>query len=155
MDDRELILGQYKVYSDAKESFINRHFATNRFYFVFSFALLAVIYLFYALAPAILPPLFTAIFGIAVSVLWWMNIDSYQVLIKVKYANVLEYLETKLPEQPFHKEYIETQKMKKDKKYIFTNIQKSFACLSFCAFSVIFFSLILWGIKQQGAVVWF
>ncbi len=155
MDDKEIILGQYRTYSDAKENFINRHFATNRFYFVFSFALLAGIYLFYALSPALLPLIFTAVFGIAVSVLWWLNIDSYQILIKVKYAKVLEYLETKLPEQPFHKEYEETQKMKKDKKVIFADIQKGFACLSFCSFSVIFFALILWGIKQQSAVVWF
>jgi len=154
MDEKEIILGQYKVYSEAKENFINRHFATNRFYFVFSFALLAVIYVFYALAPALLPPLFTAMFGIVVSVLWWMNIDSYQVLIKVKYAKVLEYLETKLPEQPFHKEFVETQNAKKDKKIIFADIQKGFAFMSFFAFSVIFLTIILWGIKQQGAVVW-
>ena len=155
MDDREIILGQYKIYSEAKENFISRHFTTNRFYFVFSFALLAITYLFWALSPALVPLILTSVFGITVSVLWWMNIDSYQVLIKVKYAKVLEYLETKLPEQPFRKEFEETQKMKKDKKIIFADIQKCFACLSFCSFTIMFFSIILWGIKQQGAVVWF
>lgn len=154
MDDKEIILGQYKVYSEAKENFISRHFATNRFYFVFSFALLAVIYLFYALSPALIPLIFTAIFGITVSVLWMMNIDSYQLLIKVKYSKVLEYLETKLPEQPFHKEFIETKNMKKDKKVIFADIQKCFACFSLFSFTVIFFSLIIWGIRQSNPV-WF
>ncbi len=155
MDEKEIILGQYKVYSEAKENFINRHFVTNRFYFVFSFTLLAGIYLFWALSPALIPLIFTSIFGIAVSVLWWMNIDSYQLLIKIKYARVLEYLETKLPEQPFHKEFIETQKVKKDKKAIFADIQKGFAGLSLFSFLIIFFGIILWGIRQQGAVVWF
>lgn len=155
MDDREVILGQYRVYSEAKENFINRHFATNRFYFAFSFILLVLIYVFYALAPAILPPLFTSVFGIVVSILWWMNIDSYQILIKVKYAKVLEYLETKLPEQPFHKEFIETQNIKKENKVIFADIQKKFALLSFSAFSVIFFGIILWSIRQPQPIVWF
>lgn len=138
MDDREIILGQYKVYSDAKEQFINRHFATNRFYFVFSFVLLAMTYVFYALSPGIIQLIITAAFGIAVSVLWWLNIDSYQILIKVKYAKVLEYLETKLPEAPFNKEFKETQAIKKSKNVLFADVQKGFAGFIFIVFTIIF-----------------
>ncbi len=140
MDDKEIeiILGQYKAYSEAKEQFINRHFATNRFYFVFSFVLLAMTYVFYALSPGILQLIITSAFGIAVSVLWWLNIDSYQLLIKVKYSKVLEYLETKLPEAPYKKEFLETQSIKKSKNVMFADVQKGFAGLVFVVFTLIF-----------------
>lgn len=153
MDDREIILGLYKVYSEAKENFIDRHFATNRFYFVFSFALLAATYVFYALSPGIVPLMVTAAFGIAVSVLWWLNIDSYQILIKVKYAKVLEYLETKLPEMPYHKEFLETQKVKKQKKVIFADVQKGFSCLLLFVFTVIFVAAVMSALHFKNAVL--
>ena len=35
-------------------------------------------------------------FGICICVLWWMNVDSYNTLIKIKYANVIEEIEKKL-----------------------------------------------------------
>jgi len=138
MEDKEIILGQYRVYSDAKEQFINRHFATNRFYFVFSFVLLAMCYVFYALSPGILQQIVTSAFGIAVSILWWLNIDSYQLMIKVKYSKVLEYLETKLPEAPYNKEFREMRALKKSKNVLFADVQKSFAGLVFVVFTVIF-----------------
>ena len=138
MDEKEVILGQYKVYSQAKENFIERHFATNRFYFVFSFALLTAEYVFYALSYAFVPILATAVFGIAVSILWWLNIDSYQVLIKIKYAKVLEYLETKLPECPYTTEFKETRKLNKVKTLTFPDVQKGFAAILLVSFLVIF-----------------
>ena len=48
--------------------------------------------------------------------MWWMNIDSYQFLIKIKYANVLEEIEKSLPEQPYQKEFKAQQDLKKSKK---------------------------------------
>jgi hypothetical protein len=63
--------------------------------------------------------------GLATITMWYMSIDSYQALIKVKYAKVLEYLETKLPEQPYHKEFCDYQEMKKSKNLIvFGDFQK-------------------------------
>ncbi|MDO5437852.1 MAG: hypothetical protein Q4F80_06615 [bacterium] len=153
MDEKEIILGQYKVYSEAKENFINRHFATNRFYFVFAFALLAATYVFYALSPGVVPLIVTAAFGIAVSVLWWLNIDSYQLLIKVKYSKVLEYLETKLPEAPYQKEFRETQNMKKTKNILFADVQKGFSLLLLFIFTVIFVASILFAIDNKNAVL--
>lgn len=152
MDDKEIILGQYKVYSEAKENFINRHFATNRFYFVFAFSLLAVCYLFWALSPAVLPVALTAAFGVVVSVLWWLNIDSYQLLIKVKYSKVLEYLETKLPEMPYHKEFLEMKNVKKSKNILFADVQKLFAGLLFFVFVAIFTAVSVYYIKYENAV---
>ena len=34
-----------------------------------------------------------AFFGVAVSSLWWMNVDSYNTLIKIKYSDVIEKIE--------------------------------------------------------------
>lgn len=138
MDDKEIILGQYKVYSDAKEQFINRHFATNRFYFAFSFMLFVMVYVFYALSPGILQQIITSAFGIAVSVLWWLNIDSYQFLVKIKYSRILEYLETKLPEAPYNKEFKEMCALRKSKNIMFLDFQKGFTGLVFLAFVTIF-----------------
>lgn len=153
MEDKEIILGQYKVYSEAKEKFIDRHFATNRFYFVFAFSLLAATYVFYALSPGIVPLIVTAAFGIAVSILWWLNIDSYQLLIKVKYAKVLEYLETKLPEMPYHNEYLETQKLKKTKGILFVDVQKMFSGFLFFVFTVIFIVSVMSVFNFKNAVL--
>ncbi|MCD8024533.1 MAG: hypothetical protein LUE64_03265 [Candidatus Gastranaerophilales bacterium] len=154
MEDKELILGQYKVYSEAKENFIDRHFATNRFYFVFAFALLTATYVFYALSPGLIPLIVTAAFGIAVSILWWLNIDSYQVLIKIKYSKVLEYLETKLPESPYNKEFQETKKLNRAKNLTFPDVQKGFAGLLFFVFLIIFIMSIAGALNFKNAV-WF
>ncbi len=139
MDDKELILGQYQAYSAAKEKFIDRHFQTNRFYMVISFVLLFVCYLFVSLTPAYEPILLTSAFGMVVSVLWWLNIDSYQFWIKIKYSKVLEYLETKLPERPYNKEFEEFKEAKRQKKaMVFADFQKGLTALLFVAFLLTF-----------------
>jgi len=139
MDEKELILGQYQAYSLAKEKYIDRHFQTNRFYMVLSFILLFVCYLFISLTPAYVPVLLTAAFGMVVAALWWLNIDSYQFWIKIKYSRVLEYLETKLPERPFNKEFIEFREAKKRKKaMVFADFQKGLTALLFLCFLLTF-----------------
>lgn len=139
MDDKELILGQYQVYNYAKERYIDRHFATNRFYMVLSIVLLFLLFIFKILTPEFFAIIFTAAFGMGVSILWWLNVDSYQFLIKIKYAKVLEYLETKLPEQPFNKEFREFQEAKRAKKaMVFSDFQKGFIVLLFLVFLITF-----------------
>lgn len=124
-DEKYLILEQYRIYSDAKEKFIERQFTTNRFYLVLNLIILVVSYVLSTLTPQYQPTIVLAIIGFAVTTMWWMNIDSYQMLIKVKYAKVLEYLETKLPEQPYHKEFIDYMEMKKKNNLIvFGDFQK-------------------------------
>lgn len=36
MDEKHLILEQYRIYNEMKESFINRSFMINRFFMIFS-----------------------------------------------------------------------------------------------------------------------
>ena len=139
MDDKELILGQYQAYSLAKEKYIDRHFQTNRFYLVLNFVLLFVAYLFISLTPTYVPVLLTTAFGMVVSTLWWLNIDSYQFWIKIKYSKVLEYLETKLPERPFNKEFLEFKEAKKQKKaLVFADFQKGLTALMYLTFLLTF-----------------
>ena len=124
-DEKYLILEQYRIYSDAKEKFIERQFVTNRFYLVLNLIILVVAYVLSTLTPQYHPVVVLSVIGFAISVMWWMNIDSYQMLIKVKYAKVLEYLETKLPEQPYHKEFVDYAEMKKKNNLIvFGDFQK-------------------------------
>lgn len=127
-DEKYLILEQYRIYSDAKEKFIERQFTTNRFYLVLNLIILVTTYVLSTLTPQYTPVIVLSIVGFAVTLMWWMNIDSYQMLIKVKYARVLEYLETKLPEQPYHKEFVDYSDMKKKNKLIeFGDFQKYLA----------------------------
>ena len=124
-DDKLIILEQYRIYSDAKEKFIDRQFTTNKFYLILNLVILITAYILSTLTPQYQPVIVLCVIGIAVTLMWWMNIDSYQMLIKVKYAKVLEYLETKLPEQPYHKEFVDYSAMKKSKGIIvFGDFQK-------------------------------
>ena len=90
MDRDEMILKTYKSYCNQKENFINRNFSTNKFYMtsvvVLIFAMIYtgnVVFL-----SKISATLIFALLGLSVSVLWWMNVDSYNTLIKVKYGNL-------------------------------------------------------------------
>lgn len=137
-DEKYLILEQYRIYSDAKEKFIERQFASNRFYLVINLAILIISYVLATLFPQYGPVIILSIIGIAISILWWLNIDSYQSLIKIKYAKVLEYLETKLPEQPYHKEYVDYEQMKKRKHLIvFGDFQKVLALVIVCVYAFV------------------
>jgi len=125
MDDRAIILEEYRIYTDTKEKFIDRQFRTNNFYLVLNLVILTIISLFSAFTPQYPPVIVGSIIGASSTLMWWMNIDSYQMLIKVKYSKVLEYLETKLPEQPCVKEYQEYKEMKKKENLIvFGDFQK-------------------------------
>ena len=132
MDRDELIFSEYRLYSEQKENFIERNFKTNRFYmasvFVFIVALLYtgnVIFL-----NKISATLVFALLGVSVSALWWMNVDSYNTLIKVKYANVLEKIEEKLPVKPFTDEYKGIDDFRSNKIFMFSDIQKLIAVVT-------------------------
>lgn len=124
-DEKYLILEQYRIYSDAKEKFIDRQFSTNKFYLTVNIIILLLAYVLNILTPQYHATLVLSIIGIAITFMWTMSIDTYQTLIKVKYAKVLEFIETKLPEQPYHKEFEEYTSMKKKKNLIvFGDMQK-------------------------------
>jgi len=137
-DEKFLILEQYRIYSDAKEKFIDRQFTTNKFYLILNLVILITAYILSTLTPQYQPVIVLCVIGIAVTLMWWMNIDSYQMLIKVKYAKVLEYLETKLPEQPYHKEFVDYSAMKKSKGVIvFGDFQKILTLAIACVYFVV------------------
>ena len=137
-DEKYLILEQYRIYSDAKEKFIDRQFTTNKFYLVLNIIILVTTYILSTLTPQYPPVIVLCIIGISCTLMWWMNIDSYQMLIKVKYAKVLEYLETKLPEQPYHKEFVDYAQMKKKNNLIvFGDFQKILTLIIACVYFVV------------------
>ncbi len=136
-DEKYLILEQYRIYSEGKDKFIDRQFASNRFFLVVNLVVLAAI----TFVGQYVQAFVLGIIGTLVSIMWWINIDSYQQLIKVKYAKVLEFLETKLPEQPYHKEYADYMEMKKGNNLIiFGDFQKFLAFIIIC----VYFTVLIW-----------
>lgn len=142
MDRDELIFREYKMYSEQKENFIDRNFKTNRFYMASILVLIvALIYTGNVIfLTKISATLVFALMGTAVSVLWWMNVDSYNTLIKVKYANVLEKIEEKLPVKPFTDEYKGIDDFKNNKVFMFSDIQKLIAVVAALFFFAVFIS---------------
>ena len=142
MDRDELIFREYKMYSEQKENFIDRNFKTNRFYM--ASILVLIVALIYTgnvvFLTKISATLVFALMGTAVSILWWMNVDSYNTLIKVKYANVLEKIEEKLPVKPFTDGYKGIDDFKNNKVFMFSDIQKLIAVVAALFFFAVFIS---------------
>ena len=123
MDRDELIFQEYKLYAEQKENFIDRNFQTNKFYMV-SFVAIIVF----------------SLIGISVCALWWMNVDAYNTLIKIKFANVLETLEEKLPVKPFTEEFKGIEEFRNNKVFMFSDIQKLIAVVGALFFFAVFVS---------------
>ena len=142
MDRDELIFNEYKAYCEQKENFIDRNFRTNKFYMT------AVVVLIFAMIYTgnvvflnkISATLVFALFGISVSALWWMNVDSYNTLIKIKYANVIEKIEEKFPVKPFTDEYKGIEEFRNNKVFMFSDIQKLIAVVAALFFFAVFIS---------------
>lgn len=131
MDEKHLILEQYRIYSEMKESFINRSFMVNRF-----FLLLSALFLFGLIFAKIFFPeqfflfLGLEVFGIASCIMWISNQDAYSLIIKIKYNAVLEKLEEELPKTPNKDEYRELTEQRSNKRVILVkDIQKWFAII--------------------------
>jgi len=132
MDRDEIILQEYKLYSEQKENFIDRNFRTNRFYMI------AIVVLIFSMIYTgnvvflhkISATLLFAFLGVSASTLWWMNVDSYNTLIKIKYSNVIEAIEEKMPVKPFSDEYKGIEEFRKKKVFMFSDMQKTVAAIS-------------------------
>ncbi len=132
MDRDALIFSEYKTYCEQKEKFIDRNFNTNKFYMT------AIVVLIFAMIYTgnvvflnkITATLVFAFLGISMSALWWMNVDSYNTLIKIKYSNVIEKIEEKFPVKPFTDEYEGIQEFRSNKVFMFSDIQKIIAAVS-------------------------
>ena len=142
MDREELIFNEYKTYCEQKENFIDRNFNTNRFYMASIFVLIiALIYTGNVIfLNKISATLVFSLMGTAVCTLWWMNVDSYNTLIKVKFANVLERIEEKLPVKPFTDEYKGIEDFRNNKVFMFSDIQKLIAVTAALFFFAVFVS---------------
>ena len=142
MDKDYIVFQEYRLYTEQKDNFIDRNFKTNRFYMVAIAALIfAMIYTHNILfLNKITATLVFAFFGAAISTLWWMNVDSYNTLIKVKYADVIEKIEEKLPIQPFSEEHKGIEEFRNKKVFMFSDIQKIIAVISALFFFAVFIS---------------
>jgi len=132
MDRDYIVFQEYKMYTEQKENFIDRNFKTNRFYMIAIAGLIfALIYTNNILfLNTITATLVFAFFGVALSSLWWMNVDSYNTLIKIKYGDVIEKIEEKLPIRPYTDEYKSIEEFKNRKIFMFSDIQKTIAVIS-------------------------
>jgi len=152
MEDRDLVFQQYKLYSEQKEQFISRSFAINRFYLGVSILLL-VLTAFTKPAPLMYDMSLSAVLaivGMCTSALWWMNMDSYNMLIKIKFSKVLEEIEKQLPIQPYAEEYKGILDFRNNKKmFLFSDIQKFFAVIVFIVFFVVLLEEIIPLILKQ------
>ena len=142
MDRDELIFQEYRLYAEQKENFIDRNFRTNRFYMIsFVVIILAMIYTGNVIfMEKITATLLFSLIGISVCALWWMNVDSYNTLIKIKFANVLEKIEEKFPVKPFTDEYKGIEEFRNKKVFMFSDIQKIIAVIGALFFFAVFVS---------------
>ncbi len=142
MDRDELIFREYKLYTEQKENFIDRNFRTNRFYMVSFVAIIfAMIYTGnIVFMDRLSATLVFSLIGVAVCALWWMNVDSYNTLIKIKFSNVIETIEEKLPVKPFTEESKGIQEFRENKVFMFSDIQKFIAVVGALFFFAVFVS---------------
>lgn len=142
MDRDELIFQEYRMYAEQKENFIDRNFRTNRFYMI-SFVAIILVMIYtnnIVFMGRLSATLIFSLIGVSVCALWWMNVDSYNTLIKIKFANVLEKIEEKLPVKPFSEEYKGIEEFRNKKVFVFSDIQKLIAIFGALFFFAVFVS---------------
>lgn len=139
MNKEELILEQYKIYTEQKEKFVERSFMTNKFYLFLVLVLILMVFITNGLVYGrISATMCYSIAGMAICALWWINIDSYNFLLKIKFRKVIEELEKKLPINPYTLEFEAIKEYRKNKRmFLFSDIQKLLAILSFLLFFIL------------------
>lgn len=141
MDTEEKILQEYILYVQHKENFVNRSFSANRFYLI---AVLAVLFVtvpvkFLPFAFGIVFTMLFSLIGILLCILWYLNIDAYKNLLKIKLQNVIEKLEDSLPVKPYQMESAALKEAREGKKkMIFGDMQKTLAIIIMVAFITVF-----------------
>lgn len=146
MNQDEILFQQYKLYTEQKEQFANRSFYTNKFYLSLIILLILIMFLTkdYSFAYGLSSTLVFSIAGMALCVLWWINVDSYNFILKVKLSKVVEEIEKKLPFQPYTQEFLAIKELRKNKKaFVFADIQKLLATFVMLLFFVLAISEIV------------
>jgi len=141
MNSEEIAFQQYKLYTEQKDNFVDRSFQTNKFYQIFILALTLIMFLTkdYTFAFGLTSTLVFSVTGIAVCYLWWINVDSYNFLIKIKLSKVIEELEKQLPVQPYTQEFVAIKDLRKKKReFLFADMQKAVATLAVILFFTLF-----------------
>lgn len=131
MDREELMFKEYEMYAKQKENFIDRNFRTNKFYMIATFFILVAMIFTgnIVFIEKISATLVFGIMGIMICALWWMNVDTYNTLIKIKYANVIERIEANFPVKPFTEEFAVVKEYRNKKVFLFSDMQKLVAAL--------------------------
>ena len=86
INSEEITFQQYKMYTEQKENFIDRSFHSNKFYLA-TVIILILLMLFtkgLSFAFGITSTLVFSFIGTAICIFWSINVDSYNLLIKVK-----------------------------------------------------------------------
>ncbi len=141
MNSEEIIFQQYKLYTEQKEKFVDRNFQANKFYLLLIISIIVIMLLTKDLtfAYGISSILIFSVIGMGICTFWWINVDSYNFLIKVKLSKVIEEIEKTLPIQPYTKEFLAIKDFRKNKRmFLFADIQKVLAILLLLTFLVLF-----------------
>jgi len=149
MDREEKVLQEYILYVQHKENFVNRTFATNKFYLIISLIVLALS-AFLSIIPMVPIVMFTILFsmiGMVLCVLWIMNNNSYKKLLKVKFQSVIERLEDELPVKPYQMESTVLREENKKKKIFFADMQKVLSVMIFVTYMVIIVNEVIMAIN--------
>ena len=140
MNSEEIMFQQYKLYTEQKERFVDRSFQTNKFYLLLVLALVLIMLLTKNLtfAYGLSSVLVFSAAGVAICILWWINMDAYNFLIKVKLGKVIEEIEKHLPTQPYTQEFIAIKDLRKNKRmFLFADMQKTLALVALLIFFVL------------------
>lgn len=141
MNSEEIMFQQYRLYTEQKEKFVDRSFHTNKFYLLVVLGLFLIMFLLkgFAFAFDISAILVFSAAGMAICVLWWINMDAYNFLIKVKLGKVIEEIEKQLPSQPYTQEFLAIKDLRKNKRmFLFADMQKTLAIFAFLTFLILF-----------------
>jgi hypothetical protein len=141
MNSEEIVFQQYKLYTEQKERFVERSFHTNKFYLLLVLFLVLLMFLTkdFSFAFGLTSILIYSVAGMAICVLWWINMDAYNFLIKVKLSRVIEEIEKNLPVKPYTDEFLAIKDLRKNKRmFLFSDMQKILAVFSLLMFFVLF-----------------
>ena len=129
MDDKVILLEQYKVFVKTADDITVRRLATNRFYLTILLGLFIIAGSFISKEMAGLFDkqiilILISVIGIFLSLFWYMNIESYRLLNKAKFK-VIHEMEAELAYACFDKEWEFRKGVDSDKAYPrFTQIEK-------------------------------
>lgn len=143
MDEKQQLMELYKEFIYTKENFVDRSFATNKFYIISLTLCLLVLAWIKDYLPTANSMLVIAISmaGMIFSFLLWANHDAYSYLLKIKFSAVIDEIEKQFCFQPCiaEKEAL-VENAKNKKNFVFANTQKVFALVTM----TIFFAAFLW-----------